>query len=60
MLAARLKVEIVIERRDAVNLGAGNIQRIRDQGQRLFGQVSKLCLKGVQDRQRRPFLGEVA
>src|SRR5262249_33887786 len=59
MLAARLKMEIVVEARDAVNFGTGNVKYLGHNRQRFLRQISELRLKGMQDRQGSAFLSKM-
>jgi hypothetical protein len=52
--ASRLAPEIMIERHDAEDVGARQIELSRHQGGGRFGNVAEGCLQGVQDGQCRP------
>jgi hypothetical protein len=52
--AGRFAPEVVVERDDAVDLGARQVQGFRHLGHGLVGQVAELLVQRAQHRQRRP------
>ena len=60
--AGRLAAEVMIEGDDAMDLGAREVERRRDQGHGGLGDIAELLLQRVQDRQHRaiamPMLGD--
>jgi hypothetical protein len=47
MAAGRFAAEVVIERDDAVHIGARKVQRFRDDRHRGFRHAAELVLRGV-------------
>jgi hypothetical protein len=55
MPAGGLVAKIVVEREDAVDFGARQIERRRDHRDRRLGHVAECLLQRVQDHQRSAF-----